>query len=66
MQVYIAGSNFRQTAQCDCGWHGAARWTRGSANVDAGIHAAQSGHLPMSEQLLGSSNESPVLVLQAS
>ncbi len=65
MQVYIAGSTFRQTAQCDCGWNGAVRLTRGSAHVDAGIHAAQSGHMPMSEPLRGR-KDSPVLVLQAS
>ncbi len=33
--------------------------------VDAGIHAAQTGHLPESEPLLAR-NDSAVLVLQAS
>ncbi len=65
MQVYIAGRSFRQIAHCDCGWSGADRWTRGSANLDAGIHAAQTGHLPvpLSPRSIPAS---PALVLQAS
>ncbi len=65
MQVYIAGRSFRQTAQCDCGWSGAGRWTRGSANVDAGMHAAQTGHLPVSASMMAIP-ASPALALQAS
>jgi len=47
MQVSIAGHRFRRTATCDCGWHGKSHWLRGSAVVEAGTHAAQSGHMPM-------------------
>ena len=65
MQVYIDGRTFRQTAQCDCGWTSAVRWTRGSASVDAGIHTAQTGHGLVSAPLVGIP-DARVLVLQAS
>ena len=65
MQVYIAGRTFRQSALCDCGWSGTSHWSRGSAMVDAGIHAAQTGHLPVSAPLLHS-EDSRILALQAS
>lgn len=45
MQTYLETSAMRKQALCDCGWHGKARWTRSSAVLDAGEHAAASGHL---------------------
>ncbi len=65
MQVYIAGRTFRQTALCDCGWGGTSPWSDGSAMFDAGIHAAQPGHLPESEPLLAR-KDFRVLALRAS
>ncbi len=45
MQVYLDMSSARKRAMCECGWHGKPRWTRSSAVLDAGEHAAASGHL---------------------
>ncbi|EJZ11360.1 hypothetical protein MVAC_06387 [Mycolicibacterium vaccae ATCC 25954] len=63
MQVYIEGPAFRRTAQCECGWHATPRRLRASAVVDAGMHAAQTGHVQA-----GSAVQSvePVVVLRAS
>ena len=63
MQVYVAGSNFRRIALCDCGWSGVSRWTRGSAEVDAAIHAARTGHFPTSMPM--HSNDFPAALLRA-
>jgi len=64
MQVYIEGPAFRRTAQCECGWHGIPRRMRASAVVDAGIHAAETGHIQTPVAAL--STDAPVLVLKAS
>ena len=64
MQEYIEGPAFRRTAQCECGWHGTPRRMRASAVVDAGIHAAQTGHIQTPVPALSSA--APVVVLKAS
>ncbi|MFB1295240.1 hypothetical protein ACAG24_006990 [Mycobacterium sp. pW049] len=63
MQVYIEGKAFRRTAHCECGWHATPRIARGSAVVDAGIHAAQTGHIQAAAPV---QNTAPVIVLKAS
>jgi len=63
MQVYIDGSTFRRTAHCDCGWTGSSHVLRASAVVDAGMHAAQTGHIQVAA---ATHNAEPVVVLRAS
>jgi len=63
MQVFIDGKAFRRTAQCECGWHASPRWSRASAVVEAGIHAAQTGHIQVAAPV---QSAQPVLVLKAS
>ncbi|BBY78749.1 hypothetical protein MPRF_56480 [Mycolicibacterium parafortuitum] len=63
MQVYIDGKAFRRTAHCECGWNGTPRLTRSSAVVDAGIHAAQTGHIQAAAPV---QHTAPVVVLRAS
>ncbi|TBH32318.1 hypothetical protein DIQ79_24880 [Mycolicibacterium smegmatis] len=48
VQVYVVSSQLRSQAVCDCGWSGQRRWLRGSAVMDASLHAGQTGHLPTS------------------
>lgn len=64
MQVYIDGSAFRRTAHCDCGWNGTPRWFRASAVVDAGVHAAETGHIQAAAPALVPAE--PLIVLRAS
>ncbi len=47
MHVHLEQPGLRTQALCDCGWQGKQRWTRASAVLDAGGHAAESGHLLM-------------------
>lgn len=47
MHVHLEQPGLRTQALCDCGWQGKQRWTRASAVLDAGGHAAASGHLLM-------------------
>lgn len=63
MQVYIEGPAFRRTAHCECGWNATPRWLRASAVVDAGIHAAQTGHVQVAAPV---QSAEPVVVLRAS
>ena len=63
MQVYIDGKAFRRTAHCECGWNGTPRVMRSSAVVDAGIHAAQTGHIQAAAPV---HHAAPVVVLRAS
>lgn len=63
MQVYIEGKAFRRTAHCECGWHATPRFSRASAVVDAGIHAAQTGHIQAAAPV---QHSAPVVVLKAS
>jgi hypothetical protein len=65
MQLSVTGRPFRRIAACECGWSGTKHWFRGSALVEAGIHAHQAGHAPKPEVLLVS-DVSPVVVLEAS
>ncbi|WP_099020377.1 hypothetical protein [Mycolicibacterium palauense] len=64
MQINVTGRPLRRSAECECGWTGKAHWLRASAVVDAGMHAAESGHLPVVEYTL--SMEPREAVLQAS
>lgn len=63
MQTYIDGSAFRRTAHCDCGWNGTPRWMRASAVVDAGMHAAETGHIAGAVPV---PTAEPLVVLRAS
>ncbi|ORV92505.1 hypothetical protein AWC12_02730 [Mycolicibacterium iranicum] len=44
MPTYIDSDAFRHTARCDCGWNGIRRWSRGSAELDAALHAVSPDH----------------------
>jgi hypothetical protein len=46
MAPVFRASRWRRRAACTCGWTGARRFLRGSAVVDALVHAADSGHEP--------------------
>lgn len=46
MGFRVASSRSGYYGGCECGWQGNRRWFRGSAVVDAGVHAAQQGHFP--------------------
>jgi hypothetical protein len=46
MAAVYRASRWRRRAACTCGWSGARRFLRGSAVVDALLHAAGSGHEP--------------------
>lgn len=63
MQVYIEGPAFRRTARCECGWNATPRWLRASAVVDAGMHAAQTGHVQTAAAV---QSAEPIVVLRAS
>jgi len=63
MQVFIEGRAFHRTAHCECGWNATPRWLRASAVVDAGLHAAQTGHIQVAAPVLSAE---PVVVLRAS
>jgi hypothetical protein len=63
MQVFIEGKAFRRTAHCECGWNATPRFMRASAVVDAGMHAAQTGHIQAGSPVQA---VEPVLVLRAS
>lgn len=61
MQVYVAGRTFRFHAQCECGFSGARRWSRASAVLDVGRHAAQTGHHPVTVPFLTGRTSQPAL-----
>lgn len=63
MQVFIDGPTFRRTAHCECGWNGTSHVLRASAVVDAGMHAAQTGHIQVAAPV---QSAEPVVVLRAS
>lgn len=44
MRVHLEHLGMHKQALCDCGWQGKRRWSRASAVLDAGGHAAGSGH----------------------
>ncbi|WP_041311186.1 hypothetical protein [Mycobacterium sp. JS623] len=56
-EIYVAAvyraSRWRRRAACTCGWSGARHFLRGTAVVDALVHAADSGHEPACPLVVG-------------